>query len=328
MTALFEGQDEKIPVPKTPAKNLMHTGKSFIESLNDGREVLIDGETVTDVANHPAFRNSVRSIARMYDALHDPETTDVMTTVDPDGYRTHAFFAPSFSSEDLLKARDAIAHWSRLSYGFMGRTPDYKAGFSATMHANPEFYEPFSANASAWYRRITREVLFLNHVLVNPPTGRGDPVSTWHDIYLHVEKEQDDGIIVRGAKMVGTSAPFSHLTFVAQNSALQLVDGKEEEFALVFILPMNTPRLRMICRKSYESSAVSPFDNPLSSRFDENDAVLVFDDVFVPWENVLIYRNIQKAKTFYSASGFLNRYPLQSGTRLAVKMDFMVGLLA
>lgn len=308
-------------------RNEMLTASEYLESLDDGREVYIYGERVKSVTSHPAFRNSARSIGRLYDALHAPESLHTMTAVDPNGYRTHRYFTPSRSSEDLLAARDAIAHWSRLSYGFMGRTPDYKAGFTATLLSDPGFYDPFKDNAIRWYRETASKVLFMNHVLVNPPVGRASAIADMRDIYLHVEQERDDGIVVRGAKMVATSAAISNATFVAQNSAVQYAEGREEDFALCFILPMNAPNLKIVCRRSYEASALSPFDNPLSSRFDENDAVLIFDGVFVPWENVLIYRDIAKARSFYSKSGFLNRYPLQSGTRLAVKMDFLCGVL-
>jgi len=302
--------------------------EEYLASLYDGRSVYIYGEKVKDVTKHIAFRNSAYSVSRLYAALHDPATRELMTGIDQDGYRTHRYFMPSRSCDELLKARDAIVHWSRLTYGFMGRTPDYKAGFTATLKSDPHLYEPFHDNALRWYRQTARKVLFLNHVLVNPPVGRARDIADMRDIYLHVEKETDAGIVVRGAKMVATSAALSNATFVAQNSATHYQIGREEDFALCFILPMNAPNLKIMCRRSYEASALSPFDNPLSSRFDENDSVLIFDGVFVPWENVLIYRNIERARSFYSASGFLNRYPLQSGTRLAVKMDFVCGLLA
>ncbi len=309
-------------------RNEMMTGRDYLESLQDGREVYIYGERVEDVTQHPALRNSAYSVSRLYDALHDPASRDVMTCTDPDGYLTHRYFTPARSAEDLLKARDAIAHWSRLSYGFMGRTPDYKAGFTATLRSDPNLYAPFHDNALSWYQKSARKVLFLNHVLVNPPVGKARNIADMRDIYLHVERETDQGIIVRGVKMVATSAALSNATFVAQNSATQYRTGAEEDFALCFILPMNAPNLKIMCRRSYEASALSPFDHPLSSRFDENDSVLIFDGVLVPWENVLIYRDIERARSFYAASGFLNRYPLQSGTRLAVKMDFICGLLA
>ncbi len=308
--------------------NEMMTGSEFLDSLDDGRHVYIYGERVENVCEHRAFRNSAHSLSRLYDALHDPASQEVMTDIDPDGYRTHRYFMPSRSAQDLLKARDAIAHWSRLSYGFMGRTPDYKAGFTATLHSDPDLYAPFHDNAQSWYRKSARKVMFLNHVLVNPPVGRARQIADMRDIYLHVEKETDAGIIVRGVKMVATTAALSNATFVAQNSATHYQAGAEEDFALCFILPMNAPNLKIMCRRSFEAASLSPFDHPLSSRFDENDSVLIFDGVLVPWENVLIYRDIERARSFYAASGFLNRYPLQSGTRLAVKMDFICGLLS
>jgi 4-hydroxyphenylacetate 3-monooxygenase len=304
------------------------TGDEYLEGLRDGRAVFIDGERVADVTEHTAFRNSARSIARLYDALHDPEQRDTLVATDRHGIDTHRFFMPSYSSEELLAAREAIAAWSRLSYGFMGRTPDYKASFMATLGASPEFYAPFEDNARRWYERYAREAQFLNHVLINPPIERNRAVHEVEDVYVHVVEERDDGIVVDGAKMLATGSALTHATFVAQNSAVQLEPGKAEDYALVFIAPMDTPGQRLICRNSYEEAAKSPFDNPLSSRFDENDAVLIFDRAFIPWENVLVYRDVEKATGFYAASGFMPRYTLQSGTRLAVKLDFMCGLIA
>ena len=110
-------------------KRRPYTGAEYIQSLRDGREVYIDGERVADVTTHPAFHNSVRSIARLYDALHDPMRRDSLTcpTDTGSGGYTHKFFRMQRSREDLIGAQGAIAEWSRLSYGWMGRTPDYKA---------------------------------------------------------------------------------------------------------------------------------------------------------------------------------------------------------
>lgn len=303
------------------------TGEEYLDSLRDGRSVYIQGEEIDDVTEHAAFRNSARSIARLYDALHDPEQQDVLLGEDRRGIRTHKFFMPSYSAEELFAARDAIAAWARLSYGYMGRSPDYKASFMATLGAAPEFYSPFEASAEAWYRRYAEQALFLNHVLINPPIDRNREVHEVEDVFLHAVGEQDDGIVVRGAKMLATGSALTHATFVAQNSAVQLEKGKAEAYALVFIAPMDTPGMKLISRRSYEQTAESPWDNPLSSRFDENDAFVIFDDAFIPWENVLVYRDVEKATGFYAASGFMNRYTLQSGTRLAVKLDFICGVI-
>ena len=304
------------------------TGEEYLESLRDGRSVYIEGELVKDVTEHPAFRNSARSVARLYDALHDPDQDEVLLATDRHGITTHKFFMPSYSPEELMAARGAIEAWARLSYGFMGRSPDYKASFMATLGAAPEFYEPFTANGEAWYRRYAEQALFLNHILINPPIDRNREVHEVEDVYLHAVEERDDGIVVRGAKMLATASALTHATFVAQNSAVTLEKGKAESYALVFIAPMDTRGMKLISRRSFEDSAESPWDNPLSSRFDENDAMVIFDDAFIPWENVLVYRDVDKATGFYAASGFMNRYTLQAGTRLAVKMDFICGVLA
>ena len=105
------------------------TGDEYIESLRDAREIWIYGERVKDVTTHPAFRNAVRMTARLYDALHDPDRAKVLTArtdTGSDGF-THKFFRTPKSVQDLVEDRDAIAEWARLTYGWMGRSPDYKA---------------------------------------------------------------------------------------------------------------------------------------------------------------------------------------------------------
>ncbi len=304
------------------------TGDEYLESLRDGREVYLYGEKVDDVTTHPAFRNSARSIARLYDAMHDPDQRDSITGVDRFGIRTHKFFMPSRSAEELYEAREAIAAWSRLSYGFMGRTPDYKASFMASLGCAPDFYDPYTENGKRWYEQYAKKGLFLNHVLVNPPVDRHKPVHEVADVYVHVERETDAGIVVSGAKMLATGSALTHATFVAQNSSVHLEPGKAENFALVFIAPVDVPGTKLICRNSYELSAHSAWDNPLSARFDENDAVLIFDNALIPWESVLVYRDIERANAFYRESGFFQRFNFQNGVRLGVKMDFMIGLFA
>ncbi len=146
------------------------------------------------------------------------------------------------------------------------------------------------------------------------------------DVYVHVEKETDAGLIVSGAKVVATGSALTHLNFIAHRG----IPLKKKEFALVFLADMDSPGCKLICRPSYELQASvigSPFDYPLSSRMDENDAIMVFDNVLVPWENVFVYGDLEKANSFYHHSGFLGRFTFQAITRLAVKLDFILGLL-
>ena len=312
------------------AKGRPFTGAEYLESLRDGREVYVYGERVKDVTTHPAFRNAARSIARLYDALHDAKTKPLLTapTDTGSGGFTHKFFRVARSREDLVGQRDAIAAWARMSYGWMGRSPDYKASLMNTLGANFDFYGKFADNAKSWYRRAQEHVLFMNHAIVNPPVDRAKPADQVKDVFITIQKETDAGIYVSGAKVVATSSALTHYNFLGQNAAMPINDS---DLAVMFIAPMNAPGVKLFCRASYEMTASvmgTPFDYPLSSRFDENDAIFVFDNVLIPWEDVLLHRDLEKLKVFFPQSGFLHGYQFQGCTRLAVKLDFMVGVIA
>jgi 4-hydroxyphenylacetate 3-monooxygenase len=310
------------------ARTRPFTGQEYIESLRDGREIYIYGERVKDVTTHPAFRNTVRMMARLYDALHDHRKSVLCTETDTgSGGYTHKFFRASRTTEELVASRDAIAEWARVSYGWMGRSPDYKAAFLATLGANSGFYTPFEENAKRWYKKVQEEVTFVNHAIVNPPVDRNKQLEEVRDVYMHVEKETDGGLIVSGAKVVATTSTLTHYNFIANNGALPI---KTKDFAFVCIVPTDAPGVKLFCRPSYELAATatgSPFDYPLSSRLDENDSIIVFDKVFVPFENVFAYGDIDKVNNFFPRSGFLPRFMFHGCVRLAVKLDFIAGLL-
>jgi len=305
------------------------TGDEYIESLRDDREIYIYGERVKDVTTHPAFHNPIRMTARLYDALHDPAHRDVLTCptdTGGNGY-THRFFTTPHSAEDLVAHQKAIAAWSRLSYGWMGRTPDYKAAFLGTLGANAEFYEPYADNARRWYKESQEKVLFWNHAIVHPPVDRNLPPDQVADVFVHVEKETDSGLIVSGAKVVATGSALTHYNFIAHYG----LPIKDKKFALVATVPMGAAGMKLICRPSYTAQAAvmgSPFDYPLSSRMDENDTILVLDKVLIPWENVFIYGHLGKVQLFTGRSGFPERFTFHGCTRLAVKLEFIAGLLA
>jgi 4-hydroxyphenylacetate 3-monooxygenase len=303
------------------------TGNDYLDSLRDGRNVYLSGERIKDVTTHHAFRNAARSIAALYDALHG-EHRGRLTAPDEHGQITHRFFKPSYSVDDLLSAQDAIELWSKMTYGFMGRTPDYKAAFMSGLERGADYYGDFRQNAIDWYRRFAGNGLYLNHALINPPLDRSKAIHDMRDVFVHVVKETDRGIVVSGVKMLATAGALTNATFVAPVASALLEPGKAEDFAVVFFARMNNPGLSLMCRPSYEAAAKSPFDAPLSSRFDENDSVLIFDHALIPWEDVLVYRDLKRATGFYAASGFANLYNFQSGIRFGVKLEMMIGLLS
>ena len=289
------------------------TGTEYLESLRDDREVYIYGERVTDVTTHPAFRNAARSIARLYDSLHDPKHKDVadVPTDTGSGSFTHKFFRVAHSREDLIGAargdRRLGAHVLRLDGAHAGLqgVADEHARRPTTISTSK-----FADNAQAWYKRAQDHVLFMNHAIVNPPVDRNKAADQVKDVFVTIQKETDAGVYVSGAKVVATSSALTHYNFLGQNAAMPVNDP---DLAIMFIAPMNAPGVKLFCRASYEMMASvmgTPFDYPLSSRFDENDAIFVFDNVLIPWEDVLIYRDVEKLKIFYPRSGFVERLPV------------------
>jgi aromatic ring hydroxylase len=304
-------------------------GDEYLETLRDGREIWLYGQRVDDVTTHPAFRNSARMVARLYDALHDPTLKPVLTTetdTGSGGYTQRYFRAPT-SWQEQLADRDAIAAWARISYGWMGRSPDYKGAFLGTLGANTGFYAPFEANARTWYTKAQEQVLYINHAIQHPPVDRDRPIHERAQVSVRAVKETDAGLTVRGAKIVATGSALTHATFVAHHGLTPL---QEREYACIFMVPMNAPGVKLISRASYEQTAAvmgTPFDYPLSSRLDENDAIFVLDDVFIPWEDVFVYGDVEKANNFFPQTGFLPRLLLHGCTRLAIKLEFLAGLM-
>ena len=305
------------------------TGKEYLASIDDDREIYLYGERVKKILEHPAFRNTSRMLARLYDALHDPAQKKkfLVATDTGNGGQTHAYFKAPKNAAELITGRDAIANWARITYGWAGRAPDYKAAFLATLGANAEFYNPYQDNARRWYKYSQERVAFVNHAIIHPPMDRDRPPNEAADVCCHVEKETDAGIIVSGAKVVATGSALTNYTFVAHHG---LIPVQDKDFAAVFMIPNNAPGIKFVCRPSYEMTATamgSAFDYPLSSRLDENDAIFIMDKVLVPWENVFVYADVETANNFFPRTGFLPRALLHGCTRLAVKLDFIAGLL-
>src|SRR5699024_6280138 len=196
----------------------------------------------------------------------------------------------------------------------------------ATLGADPGYYAPYEDNAQRWYEEAQNRNWFFNHAIINPPVDRDKPMEAVSDVFIKAEGETDEGIIVSGAKMVATGSALAHYNFVANYG----VPVDNEAMALVFIAPMDIPGVKLVNRQSYEWQAAktgTPFDYPLSSRFDENDSVLIFDKAVIPWENILVYKDVEKANGFFTESGFVHRFTFHGLTRLSVKLDFMSGLL-
>lgn len=308
------------------------TGADHLRSLRDGRAVYIDGERVADVTTHPAFRNAVHCAAALYDYQARPENLERMTFVREgagDGYlQINRCWQMPRSYEELVERRRAMSEWAEQSCGFLGRAPDHVASSLLGQVVGIEVFRRHGeARAKAlldYFDYASRNDLYLSYVIINPQGDRAKGAGEQHeDLIARLVDEDSAGITVRGAKMLGTAAIMANEILVAN---LQPLRPGEEDFALSFAVPLATPGLKILSRKSYEAAALSRADNPLSARFDENDALLWFEDVKVPWERVFVFRDTDMCRAqFHDTLGhtFQN---YQAQIRLMVKVRFLVGV--
>lgn len=309
---------------------MVKTAAKHLSSLNDGRDLFIDGERVADTTKHPAFRNAAASAAQLYDFQADAANLERMTFVSPtSGGRVNRLWQLPRTYRELVERRKAIEAWAELTCGMMGRSPDHVGSSLAGMYMGMNVYEandPARAKALRDYYHYARdEDLFLTYVIINPQADRSKATSEQpgEELVAQVVDEDSEGITIHGAKMLGTSAPFANEIMVSGFMGLQ---PGEEKFAFTAMLPLATKGLKLFSRKSYEQDAPSTFDNPLASRFDENDAVVFFDQVKVPWERVLVNQDVHMAQAQWHETRAHVVQNFQCQVRLMVKLRFLVGI--
>ena len=310
------------------------TGAEYIANMKEnGPEVYLHGKLVKDVTTHPALRGGVETLARMYDMQHDPAIRDEMTYVSPTtGDRVGTSFITPRTRDDLDARRTMMRHWARATFGMMGRSPDFMNVSIMAMAAAGDYFAQnrpeFKDNIINYYEHIRENDLVLTHTLHNLRRSRtpgATPQEDSPDIALRVEKETDAGIIVHGARMLATLAPLSEEIALYPTGAQQYPAQAPGSYAFAFAIPNNTPGLRYQCRESFDIGR-SHFDHPLSSRFEELDAVAFFDHVFVPWENVFLLGDVELCNNLGQATNRQVHAGHQVVTKNVAKFEFVLGL--
>lgn len=309
---------------------MLKNGSQHAQSLRDGRVVYIDGRRVTDVTTDPAFANTVGSISKLFDFQSAPENLELMTYgVEGTGARANRIWQLPASYQELVERRRGLESWTELHGGFVGRAPDHVASCIAGMYMGCDVfdaYDPARGKALAEYYRYARDNdLYLTYVIINPQADRGKAANQQKSEFLSagIVDRSAEGITVRGAKMLATGGIMANEVFV---TCIQPLQPGDEKYALSFAIPMNAKGLKVLSRKSYEAAAGSVFDYPLSSRFDENDAVIYFDDVKVPWDRVFIVENIEMCQKQFHATPAHVYQNYQAMIRLSVKLRFLLGI--
>lgn len=301
----------------------IRTGQQYIDSLRDGRVIHAGGERVTDVTATPAFRGVIDTIAALYDAQHQAPHREVLTFT-PDG-ATAAVSATYFPARTQAQAERLLACFrarADLTYGLMGRLSDFMSAWCMDQIESLTFVGRGEAAAKArWYRDHVRDNdLAITHTLIDPQTDRGNDAAP--DETVRVVARRSDGIVVRGARLLSTLAPVANELIVGPYQPRM---PGEEDKCLLFSLPMNAKGLTILCREPYHANR-SVFDRPLTSRFDEGDAVLLFDDVFVPDERVILAGDLE---AFNNLIPFYPGYTtMQAVARSTAKLRFLTGVAA
>ncbi len=284
------------------------TGQQFLEGLKrNPPNIYIDGEKIEDPTIHIYTKNAAASIAKLYDLQHEPELRDTMTYESPTtGDRVGLSFLEPKSREDLERRAQMHKVWADASLGFIGRAPDYmNVNLMAAAKAAQYFDQGdprFGENMKSYYEYVRENDLCLTHALTNPQVNREARADQLDDPYiaLGLVKETDEGIVVRGARMMAT-LPIADEILIFPSTVL-----KEQEeltrYALAFAMPTNTPGLSFQCREPLDIGR-SHEDHPLGSRFDELDAMVIFDDVLVPWDRVFIINDVKLANRAYGTTG-------------------------
>ncbi len=308
------------------------TGEEFIRRLDrTSREVWYGGEKVTgDVSKHPAFRGVAKSLAGLFDMQSDPKLSDFMTYVSPKtGHRVGSSFLQPKTAEDLTKRRTMIKAWADFSGGMLGRTPDYLNSSVMAMAAAQDFFgkegHDFGANIKAYYELVRENDLVLTHTLINPQVNRGVGPSGQSDPFIaaRVLEKTGEGVVVRGARMLAT-LPIADEIIVFPSTVIR--SGQDDmPYSIAFALPVSTKGLKFVCRESFASD--SEFDHPLASRFEEQDAVVVFDDVLVPWERVFILEDPERANRVSEGTDAIVFMAHQATVRELAKAEFVLGLV-
>jgi 4-hydroxyphenylacetate 3-monooxygenase len=306
------------------------TGADHLRSLEDGRRIFVGGGEVASVATHPAFRNAVQSIARLYDYQCAPENLERMTfEASGSGRRVNRAWQLPASYQELVQRREALVAWAEQHNGFMGRAPDHVASSLSGLFMGQEVYGRYAGGRGGavrdYFNYARDNDLYVSYVLIDPQGDRskatGDPGNA--GVAAAIVDEDGEGITVRGAKMLGTGAVLSNEILI---TTLRPLQPDEARYAFTACVPIGLKGVKLLSRRSYEQAATSEFDYPLSSHFDENDAILYLDDCKIPWDRVFVHRDpvAQLAQWHDTPAHSYQNY--QAFIRLMVKMRFLLGL--
>jgi 4-hydroxyphenylacetate 3-monooxygenase len=311
------------------------SGSQFLERLSAARvHVEIQGETVTGhIEQHPAFRNVIRTYADLYDMQHDPAHRDVLTYPSPTtGRRVATSFLTPRTKDDLDKRQAAFKLWADRSLGMLGRTPDYLNSALMALASAADWFaqaDPgFGRNITSYYEQVREDDLLCTHTLIPPQANRavsGSQQAAGH-LMARITKEDDNGIVISGARMLATIGPFADELLVFPSTVLRNTP-EDKQYSFACAIPNDAPGLRYLAREPLDYGRPR-HDHPLGSRFEEPDAVVVFDGVHVPYERCFVLGDPELCNGFYTRTSAAAHMTHQVIARTTAKTSYILGLVS
>jgi aromatic ring hydroxylase len=299
-----------------------------LESLKDGRHLWLLGQRVEDITTHPALAGCAHSVAAVYNLQHDPAHQALLTMPSPTtGQPVSLAYLLPRSVDELAHQRRMYEFLVRRSGGVAARLPQHLAtvviGLYDVRHLLGEADPAFAAHVTRYVEFCREHDVSIATIFTDPLRHRSHP--TTDQEHLRVVERRPDGLIVRGARGVGTQAPYANELLCLTSPRPDL---KAEE-VVFFATPVNAKGIHLVCRQPL--TPPNPEDHPLSPHWDEMDAIVVFDDVFIPWERVFYLRSSHPADLAFEAQvfqGAIGLGPWYVLVRMAVKAEVMLGLCA
>lgn len=304
------------PLPETPAKVRanVRTGADYLNSLG-GRRIFIGNRLVEDPGVEPSFAAMAGNLAGYIDNCGVPGPLQ-----SPDGYPAAYMLAKSQS--DVMSRGAAFEAIARQSGGMLGRSPDFLATILTSWRGASKYFGPTEDRLISYWEEARARNLVLTHAISDPPTDRYRSDTSSASLQaVKIVESTNDGIIVDGAKMLATLAPFADELLVYPFRPLE---ESESDQAILFAVPLTSPGLTLFCRPAYANG--EDLDHPLASRFDEMDAIVHFENVLVPWNRVFIHADVGAANGLRAGTGMTSYAWHQSAVRAWVKAEFILEL--
>lgn len=303
----------------------LRTGRKYLESLQDGRNLWFNGERVRNTATHPELGPVAKTLAATYDLHHHDQWREQLTCLSPEGREVSASYRITDTPEALAARRQTIDFWARRSGGVGGRIPDYQAmintGLFQMRHAMGATNPSWAENIEHWYLKVRDGDLLQTHAFADIPRDRSNP--QLDPGYLKIVERTPEGIVLKGAKSIATIAPYAD-EFLGLTAPRPGIKPAE---VLFFALPMATEGMHIICRDSLMPRSTE--DHPLAGQWDEMDAYILFDSVFVPNDRIFYLQD--EGEVDLAALGQLFFAIINSAlwhilARASVKTELLLGL--